>query len=100
MSNQTATFEWWETQKDHYSLVVSDLVISEAGRGHPEAAQRRLSVVSNFPLLQVSQEVQNLAQALVQEHALPQKAEADALHVALAAVNGVEYLLTWNCTHK
>lgn len=99
MSNQTATFEWWETQKDHYSLVVSDLVISEAGRGHPEAAQRRLSVVSNFPLLQVSQEVQNLAQALVQEHALPQKAEADALHVALAAVNGVEYLLTWNCTH-
>jgi hypothetical protein len=30
---------------------------------------------------------------------LPAKAEADAAHIALAAVHGVEYLLTWNCKH-
>lgn len=99
MSNQTTTLEWWETQKDHYNLVASDLVISEASRGHPDAARRRLAAVNDLPLLRVSQEVQDLAQALVQEHALPQKAQADALHVALATVNGVEFLLTWNCTH-
>lgn len=99
MANQSITAEWWETQKDHYSLVASELVVSEAGCGHPEAAQRRLAVVNSLPLLQVSQQAQELAQALIQEYALPQKAEVDALHVALAAVNGVEYLLTWNCTH-
>jgi len=30
---------------------------------------------------------------------LPPKAAADALHIAIAPVNGMDYLLTWNCTH-
>jgi hypothetical protein len=30
---------------------------------------------------------------------LPEKAAADALHIAIAAVHGMQYLLTWNCTH-
>jgi predicted nucleic acid-binding protein len=80
-------------------VYVSDLVVSEAGYGHAEAAERRLAAVANIPLLQVSPEVQTLAQAFIKSHALPAKAEADAYHVALAAVNGIEYLLTWNCTH-
>ena len=31
--------------------------------------------------------------------ALPQKAALDALHIGLAAANGIEVLLTWNCAH-
>ncbi|EGV15983.1 type II toxin-antitoxin system VapC family toxin [Thiocapsa marina] len=99
MANQSVTTEWWETRKSRYSVVVSDLVVSEAGCGHPDAAQRRLAAIAGVPLLQVSENVRLLAIALIDSHALPQKAEADAYHVALAAVNGVEYLLTWNCTH-
>ena len=99
MANQYATSEWWETQRPNYSTFVSDLVISEASRGNPKAAQRRLDVITDMPLLQISHEVRALALALIENHALPQKAEADAYHVAIAVVNGVEYLLTWNCTH-
>jgi len=99
MANQTATSEWWEMQRPNYRVFVSDLVISEAGKGHPEAAQRRLAAIADLPLLQISPEVRVLAQALIENHALPPKAEADAYHVAIAVVNGVEYLLTWNCTH-
>jgi hypothetical protein len=40
-----------------------------------------------------------LAEALIENHALPPKAEADAYHIAIAVVNGIEYFLTWNCTH-
>jgi predicted nucleic acid-binding protein len=80
-------------------LVLSDLVVSEAGSGHPDAARRRLAAIANLPLLQLSDNVRFLAMALIDSHAFPQKAKADAYHVALAAVNGVEYLLTWNCTH-
>jgi hypothetical protein len=32
-------------------------------------------------------------------HALSANAEIDAYHLAIATVNGIEYLLTWNCTH-
>jgi predicted nucleic acid-binding protein len=99
MANQNTTTDWWEKQRPNYAVYVSDLVLSEAGYGHSEAAERRLAVVANIPLLQVSPEVQTLVQAFIKNHALPAKAEADAYHVALAAVNGIEYLLTWNCTH-
>lgn len=99
MANQSVTLEWWETRRSNYDVVVSDLVVSEAGCGHPDAAQRRLAAIADLLLLRVSDDVRLLAMALIDNHALPQKAEADAYHVALAAVNGVEYLLTWNCTH-
>ncbi|MCX7108727.1 MAG: type II toxin-antitoxin system VapC family toxin [Proteobacteria bacterium] len=99
MANQSATSEWWETQRPNYSVFISDLVISEAGKGHPEAAQRRLDAIADLPLLQISPKVRVLAQALIENHVLPLKAEADAYHVAIAVVNGVDYLLTWNCTH-
>ena len=36
---------------------------------------------------------------LVAAGGLPPKAQADALHIAIAAVHGIDYLLTWNCTH-
>lgn len=98
-ANLNTTTEWWETRRPSYSVFVSDLVISEASRGNPEASQRRLAAIADLPLLQISEDVATLAQALIDSHALPEKAEPDAYHVAIAAVNGIAYLLTWNCTH-
>lgn len=76
-ANQSVTLEWWEIQQPNYSVFVSELVISEASKGHPEAAQRRLAVIGDLPLLQISPEVRILAQALIEDHALPAKAEAE-----------------------
>ena len=91
--------EWWETQKSKYELVVSEFVIAEAALGHPEAAERRLAAIEGVMELQATEAVRALGQALISRNALPEKAEIDAFHVAIAAVNGIEYLLTWNCTH-
>lgn len=99
MANQSITWQWWETRRTNYSLVVSDLVLSEAGSGHPDAAQSRLAAITDIPLLKISDNVRILVIALIDSHAVPHKAAADAYHIAIAAVNGVEYLLTWNCTH-
>ncbi len=99
MANQSATLDWWETQRANYNIFVSELVVSEASKGHPEASLRRLAVINDLPLILISEEVRGLAQALIENHALPQKAEADAYHVAIAVLHGIEYLLTWNCTH-
>jgi len=49
--------------------------------------------------LKATEEVRTLGLELVARHALPAKAEIDAYHVAIAATNGMEYLLTWNCMH-
>ena len=96
---QNATIEWWEIRRPHFEVVVSEFVLTEAGEGHPEAAQRRLTALSGLIELQATEAVWLLGQALIQQSALPAKAEIDAYHIATAAVNGIEYLLTWNCTH-
>jgi len=99
MANQNSTLEWWEMQRDKFELLISEFVIAEASMGNPEAARRRLAAVVDLAGLDVNESVRTLGKALIQHHALPAKAEMDAYHVAIAAVHGMDFLLTWNCTH-
>ncbi len=99
VANQNITLEWWETQRPNFDLLISEFVIAEASLGHPEAAQRRLAAIADIMELQATEAVRALALELIRRNALPAKAEIDAYHVAIAAVNGIDYLLTWNCTH-
>lgn len=62
-------------------------------------AQRRLGVIRGLPNLEPNPDAVRHARTLIEHGPIPKKAEVDALHIAIAAVHGVEYLLTWNCTH-
>jgi len=86
-------------QRDKFELLISEFVIAEASMGNPEAARRRLAAVVDLAGLDVNESVRTLGKALIQHHALSAKAEMDAYHVAIAAVHGMDFLLTWNCTH-
>ena len=100
LARQQLTQQWWADQKDKYDLVTSQLVIDEAGAGDPTAAQERLTLLDDVPLLDVQYpDVQTLAENLIANHLVPEKAAADARHVAVSTVFGVDYLLTWNCKH-
>jgi predicted nucleic acid-binding protein len=96
---QSATSQWWENRRAEYELFTSKLVVEEAAQGHPEPSARRLAALSDIPHLAMVRAVDGLAEALLVEHALPEKAIDDALHVAVAAYHGIDYLLTWNCRH-
>jgi len=96
---QKETTDWWETQKDRFSLCISEVVIEEAGRGDSAAAKRRLDELSGLELLSLNDKVVSLSKALMQESGVPKKALDDALHIAVAAIHDVDYLLTWNCRH-
>ena len=98
-ANQNATIEWWDTQSQKFDLFISELVIAEVSLGHPEAAQRQLQVIHEIQKLEATNEMRILGQEFIRKGAIPKQAEVDAYHVAIAAVNGIEYLLTWNCTH-
>jgi predicted nucleic acid-binding protein len=99
MASAAATREWWETRRPQFKLYISQVVLNEVARGDPEMATRRLEILSNFPLLEVSEEVQTLANLFLGQSNLPAKAADDALHIAVATVYGLDYLLTWNCKH-
>lgn len=99
MANQNTTLEWWEKHRMNFDLFISELVIVEISLGNPEVAHRRLKAVANLPELTTTEEAKALATAFVTTGLIPEKAEIDAYHIAVATANGMEYLLTWNCTH-
>jgi hypothetical protein len=95
---QQVTRDWWERRSD-FELRVSSLVLLECGAGDADASALRLAALDGVPVLAQTMEAETLADTLLREVPLPAKAAADALHIAVAAVNGMAYLLTWNCTH-
>ena len=96
---QKVTLDWWEVRRGAFELYTSEVTVQEARRGDPEASARRLTALADIPLLPITQEASALAGALLEGRALPAKAGNDALHVAVAAVQGIDYLLTWNYRH-
>ena len=79
--------------------MVSELVFQEAEAGDPESAKMRIDLISGVDPLHISDEAVALAEALVKESAIPREHAEDALHISLCAVNGIDFLLTWNCKH-
>ena len=97
--HQQVTHDWWDTRGEGFELVASELVLQEVRSGDEQAARKRLEILDSLTLLETAQEALVLARQLVDSLAVPRKAVEDTLHIAIAATNGVEYLLTWNCRH-
>ncbi|MCI5144782.1 MAG: DNA-binding protein, partial [Candidatus Electrothrix sp. AR3] len=89
----------WDEARSTYELFTSELTVVEASAGNPEAAARRLEAIADLAKLPIDEEVKVLAELLIAKGGIPAAAEADALHVAVAAVHSIDYLLTWNCRH-
>lgn len=94
-----ATRDWWQNHRQTFDLYISQVVIDEVARGDVEIAARRLEIIDRFPLLEITEAVDNLASAFIAKSNLPPKASDDAVHIAVATVNAIDYLLTWNCKH-
>lgn len=97
-AHQALTRRLWRRRRA-CDLHVSPLVIEEAARGDPGASRRRRRLLHGIPLLAVIPEARAVARRLLNARAVAPRAEIDALHIALAAVHGIEYLVTWNCRH-
>jgi hypothetical protein len=98
-ARQQVTRDWWREEAARYEIFISQLVLEECSQGDPTAAAERLEIVKDIDLLAATDEVDDLADALISEKAVPASEPRDAFHIAVAAVNGIDYSLTWNCKH-
>ncbi len=98
-AHQQITHEWWEYRREKFELFASQLVLTEAGKGDEKAAAKRLDMLQDIPLLELKTEVYDLASIFIRQKAISGKMEEDVLHIAIAAVYGLNYLMTWNCKH-
>jgi predicted nucleic acid-binding protein len=97
-AHQQVTLDFWE-RIDQFDMCISAYLIAEISKGDDERAQTRMGLIASATLLETSPEVEVLADALIEQKSVPAKARLDALHIAVCAVHGLEYLLTWNCKH-
>ena len=74
-------------------------MIEEISAGDPSAAEERLKAIVDIPSVSISPEAESLAEILISSQAVPANSTRDALHIAIAATQGLDYLLTWNFTH-
>jgi len=98
-ANIKVTQDLWDIHRSSFVLYASELVLDEASKGDTSIATQRLSLLQSLMLLDLTEEAIDLAKEFLQQSNLPSKASNDALHMALATVYGLDYLLTWNCKH-
>lgn len=98
-ANQELTRQWWLSRRHEFHLFASSVVIDEVSDGDPALAAERVGFLSDVTLLRVTPVAHALKHELVRLSQIPEKAETDALHISVAAVHGIDYLLTWNCKH-
>ncbi len=96
---QESTREFWKQLGQELAPYVSALVIQEARRGDADYAKKRMEAIQAMPVLELTAACQTLAQRLIDKHGIPQEEPEDALHIAIATMNGMDALVTWNFSH-
>lgn len=98
-ARQAITADWWFRHRPKYEAFISILVDDEISAGDPTAAEQRNQAVVGLPSVAITAEAQALADRLIASKAVPPNSVEDALHIAIAATQGAEFLLTWNFKH-
>ncbi len=97
-AHQILTSEMWN-KLSNFDVYISEIVIDEISNGNKENAIKRLKVVEDFKILELTNEVENFAYTLITRKLIPDKCPEDALHIAFAAVNNIDFIVTWNFKH-
>jgi len=98
-AHQQVTEEWWENTLSLLDPFVSPIVIEEVSRGDEASAKLRLEKIVRFPVLEITNEVRDLAELYFKRIPIPDKARGDAFHLAVATYHGMDFLVSWNFTH-
>ncbi|MBL9114337.1 MAG: type II toxin-antitoxin system VapC family toxin [Verrucomicrobiaceae bacterium] len=98
-ARQASTRAWWDGGCSSFDLFTSQEVLQEARLGDADMARQRLELLSPLPKLELTDQVGALAQTLIDAGLVPEKAASDAVHIAVASVHQMNYIVTWNFKH-
>ncbi len=98
-ARQEITRRWWKDRREDFDLFIAQGVLDEARRGDKRAAASRTRILDRLTRLDTTDKALELARVLIKKGAMPPKATEDALHLAVATAQEIDFLLTWNCRH-
>lgn len=99
LARHQITQNWWHNQRKGYDLYLSQIVLDEIAVGEQAKASLRLELVREINLLDIDEESIAAAETLIETGILPKNAAQDALHISIASVHEIDYLITWDCKH-
>lgn len=99
LAHQEITREWWEKAIKRFDIFISEVVVEEAILGNTLAAKKRTEILRQFYHLELNEKVEEVALVYIKRLNIPPKSLRDAVHIAVASVHNIDYLVTWNCTH-
>ncbi|RLA08497.1 MAG: hypothetical protein DRQ51_02455 [Gammaproteobacteria bacterium] len=98
-ARQIITMDWWTNHKKEYNIFVSELTIKEISLGSDAQSKKRLSLIEGVEVLETTENAKKLAKILIKNRVVPKTSAEDALHIAISAVQNIDFLLTWNFKH-
>jgi hypothetical protein len=99
LARRLHTREWWELERRHFTLWGSAFIEAELQAGAFRRQAECLKMVRRLRYLRVTKRVRDLVDEIVRFQIVPPNKEADAAHLAIAAVHEIDFLLTWNYAH-
>lgn len=101
LPRQRITRYWWnEVMKQNFEAYISVVTDTELnGTKDMLLRKKLLYLVKDFFLLELSEDAVELAGIYVQNGIVPEKYRNDALHIAIATLNGIDILVSWNFSH-
>ncbi len=99
VAKRLLTREWWDNHRNFYELVTAPPVTDELEQGDYPTKSETLRLISDIPLLELTEETENIVDEYLRHHLMPKDPKGDALHLALASYHNCRFLLTWNCQH-
>ncbi len=83
-----------------YTTYISELTIAEIDKTpDPLLRSKMKETIRNFTILEITESVEELAKEYVKYGAIPESYFEDAYHIAVAVLNEMDYLLSWNFRH-
>ena len=92
------TRDFWRVLERHEKLC-SDLTIEELGQARSGLREKLLGLAQGFTVINLTDEMRELAKLYVREGLVPSKYFADALYIAAAVLGGADILVSWNFKH-
>ena len=96
---QQLTRDWWDLKRQEHELFTSQIVLDEIAAGETAMAQKRLELMADVTLVDLTDEAEAITKEILGSGLLPSDADRDAAHIALATVHKMDILLSWNCRH-
>ena len=99
LAHQQITQDWWDNCKEGYEMYISQIVIEEIISGDPSVANERFSLIEDFHVLDLTNDIEKLTSEYMEYFNFPKHTLRDAFHLAFSVGYEMDILLTWNCKH-